>query len=92
MVTALILGWIIAALAGIIGALPHPELPSWLSDGIPTWFLDGLSWAVQMDHWIPVQAIGLGIAFLLICSGLAIVIRIARIVISLVTFGGGSAA
>lgn len=92
MVTDLILGWVMSAIAWFINLLPHPDLPEWAYAGVPSWVEGGVDWAVAMDHWIPTQAIGYGVAFLLLASAAAFAIRVGRIVLSFLTLGGGSAA
>lgn len=90
MITGAILTMLVTVLTGVLSILPTVPVPSWLSgngSAVGTVFQD----AGLMSVWFPVQlasTVLLAIAALWL-TGLAI--RFARIVISLLTFGGGGA-
>jgi hypothetical protein len=84
--------WVFAHLCSfLIGLLPSWTEPTWLTTSVDT-----LASAVQniamLSGWVPVQAIGIVVAFILVCSGVAMGLKFGRMVLSLATGGGGSAA
>jgi hypothetical protein len=81
-------GWLFG---GVIGALPKIPVPSWVSSS------DGLlgqvfSLAGSMGAWVPLGLLGTVLVGLLTIHVASFGIKLARIVASFFTAGGGSAA
>lgn len=91
MVTDAILRAIGAFLTWILSSFPTVELPDWVAD-VTTFVSDTVTNALALGNWIPWPIIGLAFAFTWLAFGVAFGIRIARIVASFFTAGGGSAA
>lgn len=91
----MITGWILGLIAGLasflFNALPNWDLPEWFTTA-PIFLRTALSQAGQMGHWFPLTAIGLGASAIFAVWSLTLLLRIARMVLSLFTGGGGSAA
>lgn len=91
MVTGTVLQWLASALSALLGVFPRPTLPGWFG-AVPSWLPDAIGQANKMGSWFPLDAIRNSVALLLLLWGVALAIRIARIVLSFLTMGGGSAA
>lgn len=91
----MITGWIITAFstlaAGLIGLLPSWTAPDWLTTCTAT-LANALGYVGMLNGWVPIKAIGVAVAFMLACSGTALLLRFGRMALSLATGGGGSAA
>lgn len=91
MVTAAVIDVLAMILMAILDAIPETEVPDWLnsaSNVIPVVF----NFAGSMGVWFPWSTLGIVTLSVLGCWSAAFIIKIARIVISHVTGGGGSAA
>jgi hypothetical protein len=90
-VTALILKFL-GLLAGFaVGLLPTMQSPTWLPT-ITQYVSDGMVQVGQLGAWIPLEAIRNSAALILGCYVIALAIRVSRMVLSVFTGGGGSAA
>jgi len=89
-IVELLLKAIAALLVGIANLIPPLAVPQWLTDANGT--LQGFIGQVySLDAWVNV---GLGVAVVgafFACWGVALVIKVVRIVASFITAGGGSA-
>lgn len=75
--------------AVITDALPDP--PAWLTQG--TGFIQTVvSYAGLFDSWVPMSIAGPVVIFVPLALVAGLVIKVARIVASFLTLGGGSAA
>jgi hypothetical protein len=75
----------------LLGLFPTVTMPTWVGM-IADYFVQGVTVLNGMGNWVPLGAISTGLTFVLSCSAIAMTIRVARILISLFTGGGGSAA
>jgi len=75
----------------LIGLLPSWTPPSWLAD-VTTTMGDAIGYIGMLNGWVPVSAIGTVCGFILAAGAIAWGIKIARMVLSVATGGGGSAA
>ncbi len=91
----MITDWILAAggwlLHALTSALPTIAVPSWLS-GNDSAFSTVFSAAGSMGVWFPSTLVVAVLSGLLVIWLASFVVKIARIVLSLFTAGGGSAA
>lgn len=71
--------------------IPNVSLPGWLTDTTTT-IGSGLSSVTAFGWFIPLNAIGNSLVFLLGVTAVVVGVRIARLVLSLFTGGGGSVA
>ncbi len=84
--------WVFSRLAAfLIGLLPAWTAPAWLVTVTAT-MADAVGHIGMLSGWLPIGAIGHVVAFILACSGAALAFRFGRMVLSLATGGGGSAA
>jgi hypothetical protein len=87
--------WLLTALSHVfvwfVGVLPQVASPTWLGQ-LTTWVTSAVAMLVQMGFWLPVPQIATATAFVLACAGVSLGVKIARIVLSFLTAGGGSAA
>jgi hypothetical protein len=84
-----ILSLVKAVLVGLLGALPHLAVPSWLTSigsfvGTITSGLGGTA------GWVPWGLLSLAVTLALAAVGLSVAIRGIRIAASFLTLGGGS--
>ena len=91
MITEAIIWVFSRAAAFLIGLLPHWTPPSWLTT-VTTTLADAVGYVTMLNGWVPIKAVGVAVAFILACSTLAWLIKAGRMVLSLATGGGGSAA
>lgn len=91
MITGALLHFIVDVVSAIIGVLPHVPVPSWL-DGSNSAFGVVFQDAGLMSVWFPttLAVTVLGAVLTIWAAGFAI--KIARIIASFLTLGGGSAA
>lgn len=91
MVTDAILRALANFLSWVIGLFPTITLPDWVTT--VTGFVTGIvTQALQLGNWIPWPMVGLAFVFIWGAFLVAFGVRIARIVASFFTAGGGSAA
>lgn len=84
--------WVFSRLvAFLVGLIPGWSPPTWFFDA-QRFLANGLEDVAGYALWMPLPAIGAGIAFMLVCSGIALAIRLGRMLLSVTTGGGGSAA
>lgn len=84
--------WVFSRLvAFLVGLLPTWTPPTWLDTVIGT-LADAIGYITMLNGWVPVQAIGTAVAFILACSLVAFGVKAGRMVLSVATGGGGSAA
>lgn len=91
MITEAILQALGAALSFVLGLLPTVTLPAWFST-ISGFVSSGVSSFASLGMWLPVQAIGAVVGFILVILGVQLGIRVGRMAVSAFTGGGGSAA
>lgn len=91
----MIIKWFVDALSAVVsallGLLPTVTMPAWIASTTSA-LTSMLVNIAQLGAWIPLGAFGKCLAFVLLCSGVAVTARLTRIAISHVTGGGGSAA
>jgi hypothetical protein len=84
--------WVFSRLAALlISLLPSWTPPAWLVTVTST-LADAVGKIAMLNGWVPVAAIGVAVAFITACSGIALLLRFGRMGLSLSTGGGGSAA
>jgi hypothetical protein len=88
-----ITSWILDLIADVweafLGAIPVPSEDSWVSDisGSVSWVATTLS---GLGAWIPFSLLGAVLGTVAVVWGVAVGIRIGRMVLSLFTGGGGA--
>lgn len=82
---------IVAFFEFVVGLLPTRAVPGWV-DSIGPSLQIVWNHANQLGAWIPWDAVGYVTAAVLSCMVIGLQIRLVRIVLSLFTGGGGSAA
>jgi len=75
----------------LIGLMGTWELPDWLST-VVTFVANLVTQAAALGNWIPWQHVGIALALIWASFLIAFGVRVARIVASFFTAGGGSAA
>lgn len=73
-----------------VGLLPDADAPDWMytaSNGIQNIW----GYAAGLSAWIPFQVAATVVSAVLVCVGIGFTIKVARIVASFLTVGGGSA-
>jgi hypothetical protein len=84
--------WVFSRLAAfLIALLPGWTAPAWLVTVTST-MAGAIGHISMLSGWLPIAAIGHAVAFILACSALHLALRFGRMVLSLATGGGGSAA
>lgn len=73
----------------IASAVPSP--PAWLSDGA-NMISTVVQYAGEFDSWVPMSIAGPIVVIVPVCLVAGLIIKVARIVLSFFTLGGGSAA
>lgn len=96
MVTSAVLSVLSNVVTWVLGLIPHITLPTYLTatgagslNGTLTSAVSGL-WSI--DAFIPVTQLIAAAVLVLAALGLAVTVRVVRIVASFATLGGGSAA
>lgn len=91
MITEAVVNLLVGLFTFLLDLMPDVTLPAWI--GTSTTALGtALGHITLLDNWIPVQAIGHVVVFILGCFTVAFGVRVGRMLISLFTGGGGSAA
>lgn len=73
-----------------VNLLPTSNAPSWMTDA--SGYLSTVwSYGAGLGAWIPWPIVGTVVSAVLVCVALGFGIKLARIVASFMTFGGGSA-
>jgi hypothetical protein len=91
MITKFLMDVLSTAAAGLVSLLPAWTAPAWLATVIAT-MSSTIGTVTMLSGWVPISAIGTVVAFMLACSAIGLAVKIGRIVLSLFTGGGGSAA
>ena len=88
-----VIGWLVGLLQGgwnwLVGQIPVFEPPTWVSvatDGIGQM----MAMVASMDSWVPIGLIVPVLGAVLLSYGVAFSVRVARIIASFATLGGGS--
>lgn len=90
MITEAIINVFAAVVAFLVGLLPSWTAPDWLGAAVST-MASAIGDITMLSGWVPVKAVGTAVAFMLACSGIGMAVKVARMVLSLSTGGGGSA-
>ena len=90
MVTDAIIGWFFNVVGFLLDLLPTVTVPDWLSASGP--MATVMTYAGSMGAWFPAQLVVTVLLGVLAAWGVAFAIKLARIVASFFTAGGGSAA
>lgn len=91
MITSTVLDLLTFMLVGILDSIPPSSVPTWISTA-GTYIPSVFSFASSMGVWFPWGVLGIVLASVFTVWGASFVVKLARIVISFFTFGGGSAA
>jgi len=73
-----------------IDLLPTTDAPSWLTSA-SSYLTVVWSYGAGLGAWIPWPIVGTVVASVLVCVGIGFAIKVARIVASFMTLGGGGA-
>ena len=91
MITRTIIQLLGGLVAWLVTIMPAPTMPSWYAP-IPGFLASVGSAVSQFSYWLPVSLISTMLIFVTGARIFPVVIRIVRVVVSLFTGGGGSAA
>lgn len=91
MITEAIFGVLAGLMRFLIDLFPDWTAPSWLTTSVET-FANAVGHIYLLDNWLPLQAIGHVVVFCLACTAIAFGVKAFRMILSLMTGGGGSAA
>lgn len=91
MVTKWILDWFAAGIAWLGGLLDVPGPPAFITS-IPGYIADASQYLAGTGPWIPWAVIVTVLAAYAVCVVAGVALKVARIVASFMTLGGGSAA
>lgn len=91
MITKFVLEFAGGLMTFVLGLMPTVSLPGWFTTSTNT-LSSSLAAIGGYGNWLPLVAIGNGVAFILACFGVAFAVRGFRVVLSLFTGGGGGAA
>ncbi len=90
MITKAILTVVLAPVNFVLGLVPAVSWPSWLSGSTFTSFPSAIgSKLALVDNWLPIDALMVVFPFVFIAWGLHMSIKGIRLVVSLLTGGGG---
>lgn len=90
MITDAVLDYFFALIGSILDLLPQVTVPSWMSAGGP--ISKVFTYAGQMGAWFPMSEAVTIVGALLGVWVVGFGIKVTRIILSFLTFGGGSAA
>ena len=92
MITQLLVG-IFAGIATLVGRLlPDFEAPAFLTSTLPGLVDEMAAYLAGANAWLPLDQVAVVLGFIAFALGIAVTVKVARIVASFATFGGGSAA
>lgn len=91
MIVGAVLDMFFGFLSWIVDSIPQSVVPSWLGDS-SSLLNTVLAQVGSMSVWLPIPLIVTVGSALLLVYGIAFGVKLVRIVISLLTLGGGSAA
>lgn len=90
----MIVEWFLSVAAGLweglCGSLPAVPVPTWVSGGASS-VASVLGTAAQLGNWVPLELFGVVVLAVTVCLLAGLAIKVARIVASFVTLGGGGA-
>lgn len=90
----MIFEWLYGLLASLwealCAALPAVPVPGWLTGGAAT-VGEVLGKAAALGNWVPFELAAVVVASVVVCLLAGVAIKVARIVASFMTVGGGSA-
>lgn len=92
MIFEAILNLLTSLITLLLSALPELTIPTWYTDDFLPFWTSTISGVSGFRAWFPFDAIGTAVAVLSSTFAITVAIRIVRMVISLFTGGGGSAA
>lgn len=92
MVTEALLSFLLAIPEVVLGWLPDVQAPAWLTTTLPAAVQSIVSGLHSLDALLPVEVVAACLAALLAACTAAVAIKLSRMVLSLATGGGGSAA
>lgn len=96
MITQVLIDAVMFVPLWLLDTIPSIDLPSALvgtGDGTLVGAITtAASYAGSLDSWFPITQAVLALAFVMLCFGVGSAVKIARIVASFFTGGGGSAA
>jgi hypothetical protein len=90
-ITQAVINFFVNIFGTVVGAVPGLELPAWYQTVIPFWN-NSFVMAEGFRVWVPIEAFGNVLTFSLSVFAIIIAIRVVRIMVSLFSGGGGSAA
>lgn len=87
--------WLLEVFAGfftwLLGTLPDFEVPTWIGDAV-VYLTTGAAFVAKLAHVLPIEAMVYGITLLTGVWVITVTVRVVRMLLSLFTGGGGSAA
>lgn len=90
MILELLYGLLATLWEGLCSALPALPVPAWLSGGAAN-VASVLGTAGQLGYWVPFSVAAVVVSSVVACLLAGLGIKVARIVASFLTVGGGSA-
>jgi len=91
MIVKLLIDFLTALCSFVVGLFPTAGPPSWWSDA-SGYIAQVWAYGNQLGSWIPWQVAAVCIPAVFVAIGIGVAIRTFRIILSLFTGGGGSAA
>ena len=92
MITDAILDLVFVIAGWFIDLTPEFPIPAWMTTTLPGWISTIAGWFSNVAYWLPVGHFSVVLGFAVGLVGLALGVRLVRIVLSFLTAGGGSAA
>lgn len=82
--------WVFSNLAAfLINLLPDWTAPSWILSATSA-IANALETVSMLGGWVPIAAVGHVVAFMMVCTGVALAVKFGRMILSLTTGGGGA--
>lgn len=84
-----LMDWMLERVADLQGLLTFPPPPAWVSEG-QQYVREVMDIAGQLCNWVPIEALGVSVGVVFAAWVAATAIHVARLVISVITLGGGA--
>lgn len=92
MITEALVSVVVAVAGFVVGLFPVLTPPAWLTTTLPSWIETAGGQIVAVDALFPFSHAVTVLTFVALSCGVALAVKLVRIVASFLTAGGGSAA